>query len=229
LPLFIASITCQRGLLTSLIAPWQPIGEQKRRSKSKVEGKLSLLFKLSNSKKKLKKIIMTPPTPTKKLFTLVLIHDRPNRRLLLGRKKRGIGAGNFNGFGGKVEKENDKSIVASALRELKEEAGVGPDARGLSRRGVLSFHFLDTPAEVWETHLFSGEGLDGEPQETEEMEPRWFGVEEVPYEQMWQDDKFWLPAILGGGEEGEGAAEQARKSVIGEFWVSSKKKSLLLF
>ena len=184
---------------------------------------------------------MTPPTPppTKKLFTLVLIHDRPNSRVLLGRKKRGIGQGNFNGFGGKVEKDKDRDVVSSALRELREEAGVAPDARGLSRRGVLSFHFLDTPAEVWETHLFSGEGLlpgEDQPRETDEMEPRWFGVAEVPYDRMWQDDKFWLPSVLGcccdddddgdddGGEEsgGSGAkrAEKKRKNVIGEFWVS---------
>ena len=89
---------------------------------------------------------------------------------------------------------------------------MAPDARGLSRRGVLSFHFLDAPSEVWETHLFSGEGLLAEtapPRETDEMEPRWFSVDEVPYEQMWQDDKFWLPAVLGC----------ERKNVLGEFWV----------
>lgn len=161
----------------------------------------------------------TPPPPTKKLFTLVLIHDRPNSRVLLGRKKRGIGQGNFNGFGGKIEKDRDADVVSSALRELREEAGVAPDARGLSRRGVLSFHFLDTPSEVWETHLFTGEGLQGEPRETDEMEPRWFRVvpDEVPYDQMWQDDKYWLPSVLGCGGEGE---EQKRKNVIGEFWVS---------
>lgn len=161
----------------------------------------------------------TPPPPTKKLFTLVLIHDRPNSRVLLGRKKRGIGQGNFNGFGGKIEKDRDADVISSALRELREEAGVAPDARGLSRRGVLSFHFLDTPSEVWETHLFTGEGLQGEPRETDEMEPRWFRVvpDEVPYDQMWQDDKYWLPSVLGCGGEGE---EQKRKNVIGEFWVS---------
>lgn len=165
---------------------------------------------------------MTPPTPTKKLFTLVLIHDRPNSRVLLGRKKRGIGQGNFNGFGGKIEKDKDADVASSALRELREEAGVAPDARGLSRRGVLSFHFLDTPSEVWETHLFTGEGLlsGEEPRETDEMEPQWFNIQKVPYDQMWQDDKYWLPSVLGCDGDGEGE-EQKRKNVIGEFWVRS--------
>lgn len=123
----------------------------------------------------------------------MLIHDRERNRLLLGRKKRGIGVGLYNGFGGKVEKDNDADVVASALRELREEAGVAPDERGLSRRGVLTFHFEDTPSEVWETHVFTGSGISrgdegggeggggggepAEPRETEEMEPRWFGVD----------------------------------------------------
>jgi len=32
---------------------------------------------------------------------------------------------------------------------------------------------------------------------TEEMKPLWWNFEEIPYEQMWEDDKIWLPRILG--------------------------------
>lgn len=38
---------------------------------------------------------------TKKLLTLVLVVEP--RRVLLGMKKRGFGAGKWNGFGGKVQ------------------------------------------------------------------------------------------------------------------------------
>ncbi|MEK7607017.1 MAG: DNA mismatch repair protein MutT, partial [Patescibacteria group bacterium] len=37
----------------------------------------------------------------RKLLTLCFIHQSP--RILLGMKKRGFGAGRWNGFGGKVE------------------------------------------------------------------------------------------------------------------------------
>jgi hypothetical protein len=26
----------------------------------------------------------------------------------------------------------------------------------------------------------------------------WFRIEEVPYHEMWEDDKYWLPAVLRG-------------------------------
>ena len=39
----------------------------------------------------------------KKVLTLVLVRDVARHRVLLGMKKRGFGAGKWNGFGGKLE------------------------------------------------------------------------------------------------------------------------------
>jgi len=57
----------------------------------------------------------------RKLLTLVLVQDGalPKSRILLGMKKRGFGEGNYNGFGGKVEK--GESVREGAIRELEEE------------------------------------------------------------------------------------------------------------
>ena len=30
------------------------------------------------------------------------------------------------------------------------------------------------------------------------MNPRWFDTTEIPYEEMWTDDKYWLPLFLEG-------------------------------
>ena len=29
--------------------------------------------------------------------------------------------------------------------------------------------------------------------ESEEMKPKWFEIKDLPYDQMWQADKFWHP------------------------------------
>jgi len=30
------------------------------------------------------------------------------------------------------------------------------------------------------------------------MKPQWFKTEIIPYDEMWDDDKYWLPDILQG-------------------------------
>jgi hypothetical protein len=38
----------------------------------------------------------------------------------------------------------------------------------------------------------------GEPTETEEMKPKWYDLTSIPYDSMWQDDKYWLPEAIAG-------------------------------
>jgi hypothetical protein len=30
------------------------------------------------------------------------------------------------------------------------------------------------------------------------MAPSWFRVHEIPYDEMWDDDRYWLPYVLAG-------------------------------
>ena len=46
--------------------------------------------------------------------------------------------------------------------------------------------------------MYFSESWEGEPCESEEMKPEWFLVENIPYDSMWPDDRFWLPQVLGG-------------------------------
>lgn len=127
----------------------------------------------------------------KTILTLCVIYD--DARILLGKKKRGFGAGYWNGFGGHVEE--GEMIEDAAYREVREEAMIEP--RNLQKRGVLNFYFQDMPEEL-EVHVFSTSEFEGEPIETEEMQPKWFLRSEIPFGQMWQDDQYWLPILLQG-------------------------------
>lgn len=127
----------------------------------------------------------------KKVLTLVLIHE--NGDLLLGMKKKGFGAGRWNGFGGKVEA--GETIVEAAHRELREEAGIG--VMLLEPAGTLTFAFVGDPV-LLEVHVFRGSGVLGEPAESDEMKPQWFKEQEIPYGLMWKDDEHWFPYFLRG-------------------------------
>ncbi|MEW5907149.1 MAG: 8-oxo-dGTP diphosphatase [Elusimicrobiota bacterium] len=113
-------------------------------------------------------------------------------RILLIRKKRGLGAGYYNGPGGRVEP--GETPLASAVREVREELGVTPT--GVSEAGTLLFHFLD--GYRLHVDVFRAAGCEGEPRETDEASPHWFPTDAVPYAEMWADDPHWLPLMLAG-------------------------------
>lgn len=128
----------------------------------------------------------------KKILTLCIVHTKD--RILLGMKKRGFGEGRWNGFGGKVEK--GESITDAAKRELQEEAGIVP--HDLQKRGVLNFMFMGNPVPPLEVHVFSVSSFSGDPAESDEMSPQWFSHIDIPFNDMWPDDRYWLPKILAG-------------------------------
>lgn len=118
-------------------------------------------------------------------------------RVLLALKKRGFGAGKWNGVGGKPEP--GEPIEQTAVREAREEIGVTP----LTPRRVatLDFYFPAVPVEQgWDQQVcvYIAHDWRGEPVETEEMAPRWFDIARLPLDQMWADDRYWLPRALAG-------------------------------
>ncbi|MFA6554513.1 MAG: 8-oxo-dGTP diphosphatase [Candidatus Paceibacterota bacterium] len=125
----------------------------------------------------------------KKQLTLCIVHQHP--KVLLGMKKKGFGAGRWNGFGGKVEK--GETIEDAAVRELHEEAGI--KAVNLEKVGILDFEFQGNP-EILEVHIFKTDDFRGRPTESDEMKPQWFFVEEIPFKEMWPDDVYWIPLFL---------------------------------
>ncbi len=126
----------------------------------------------------------------KKELTLLIIQK--DNKILLGIKKRGFGMGKWNGFGGKVEK--DETIEDGARRELFEEAGISVNS--IEKIGVLNFIWEHKKEEALEVNIFKATDFVGEPQETEEMKPQWFSITEIPFEKMWADDKYWMQLFL---------------------------------
>jgi 8-oxo-dGTP diphosphatase len=47
-------------------------------------------------------------------------------------------------------------------------------------------------------HLFLASRWQGQPVRSEKAEPVWFPVNDIPFDEMWQDGAYWLPRILNG-------------------------------
>lgn len=111
-------------------------------------------------------------------------------RVLLIRKKRGLGAGKINGPGGRCEP--GETACACALRETEEELGIRP--RDLVLLGDNRFQFYD--GYSIHVFIFRAGSFDGEPRETDEAIPLWVPEAEIPYDEMWEDDPLWIPLVL---------------------------------
>ncbi len=120
-----------------------------------------------------------------------------DQEICLAMKKRGFGMGKWNGYGGKLEA--GETVTSAAVREVKEEIGVELKEEDLVRVAALKFYFHEGKKD-WEQELiiFITKKWHGEPTESEEMRPQWYTFEDIPFEQMWPDDKVWLPKVLAG-------------------------------
>ena len=113
-------------------------------------------------------------------------------RILLIRKKRGLGAGKINGPGGRLEP--GELPLNGAVREVGEELGIIPT--GIRTGGELSFQFAD--GYSIHVYVFAATGCRGKARETEEAVPLWTDLDRIPYAEMWADDRIWLPLMLRG-------------------------------
>lgn len=113
-------------------------------------------------------------------------------KILLIDKKTGIGKGKINGPGGKLE--DGESPEQCAHREIREELGI--HVSDLQYCGQHRFQFVDgLSIHVW---VYKTETFEGTPTESDEADPFWVPLDEIPYDRMWEDDRIWLPMMLRG-------------------------------
>lgn len=113
-------------------------------------------------------------------------------KVLLIRKKRGLGAGKINGPGGRLE--DNETPEQCAIRETNEELIINP--LNVRSAGELFFHANDMPRI--HGYVYVATDYEGTPTETDEAIPIWFDIDEIPYDEMWEDDQIWLHRVLLG-------------------------------
>src|SRR5687767_7036372 len=127
--------------------------------------------KLTDHKEKLNK-------PLRQATLVFLVKDN---QILLAMKKRGFAEGKWNGVGGK--KNDNETIDEAARRETFEEIGV--KVTKLNKVASLNFYFLEKPEWEQQVIAYLVNNWGGDPKESEEMAPRWFDINKIPYKEMW--------------------------------------------
>ena len=110
-------------------------------------------------------------------------------------KKRGFGKGLWNGPGGKVQASEDPK--APMIREVEEETGLR--VVNFDELGYIEFVWPDKLVDNnTRCYIYLSRDFAGEAKESDECRPAWFPIEKIPYDQMWDDDKYWYPDALAG-------------------------------
>lgn len=107
-------------------------------------------------------------------------------------KQRGLGEGKLVGAGGKLEAgETPRECV---VREVREELDI--TISGPEKLGEFTFRLGDEDPRL--VHVFRTDAFDGTPTASPEALPRWVPADDLPYDRMWADDRYWLPHLLDG-------------------------------
>jgi 8-oxo-dGTP diphosphatase len=123
-----------------------------------------------------------------------LCHIVHGRKLLLKKANRGISRGKWNAPGGKLER--GETPEHNVVREVMEETTL----RIISPfyHGKIEFYMNGGNKLDYLVHVFSARGFSGKPRSSKEGNVRWFGLDNIPYHKMWDDDRYWLPLLLNG-------------------------------
>lgn len=135
-----------------------------------------------------------PYTPVLGVLVYITAGDQV---LLIHRQGRpdDLHLGKYNGLGGKVEPDED--IVAAALREVREEAGVDLDKPRL--RGTVSWPGFGADGEDWFGFVFTADTWTGQMRhENPEGVLEWVPLArlldlDLP---LWPGDRHFLPLVF---------------------------------
>ena len=126
--------------------------------------------------------------------TLCLI-VKDNRILLLKKSKGLFGEGRWSYPGGKILPNEEPKLAA--IREVLEETRLV--VKSPAEVGLMYFYSKSQRlSPVWTVHTFLARQFHGVPIGGREGQLKWFDVDALPFDEMWEDDQYWYKLALEG-------------------------------
>lgn len=152
-----------------------------------------------------------------------LLRDNPagDGEVLLGLKQRGFGTGRIVGIGGHVEP--GESDLDTAVRETFEETGLHVIATELYDAGRVVFRFPGAPESDMSVALYRCTSWTGEVVASDELDPQWHPVADLPTGRMWDDSRIWLPHVLRGECIEADIAYDATGTLVADVSLSARR------
>lgn len=138
----------------------------------------------------------------------VVTYLMKDNMVCLGLKKFGYSKGKWNGFGGKIE--DGETPKEAAVREVLEESEVKIKEEDLTQ---VAHFFYHEPQGDWDVIVYVCNKFEGTPKESKEMLPEWFGTDNLPVDDMWENDSLWITRVFS-----------TKDGLEGEFWHDKNGK-----
>lgn len=118
-------------------------------------------------------------------------------QVLLGLRKKSttnLGVNLISGIGGKLEP--GETYQQALIRECEEETTV--KIKDFQEMGTVYFYLPYKPIWSQKVKVYLATSWQGEPNETDSIKPVWYDKDKLPWQQMWEDNNYWLPKVLAG-------------------------------
>lgn len=134
--------------------------------------------------------------PEQTINAILCYIKKDGKYLLQLKAKNRFGGGLWNAPGGKVK--SGETAEEAVKREIKEETGLNIE-KAEHMGSIEFFNGARKTRPDWVVEVFLSSKFNGtQMKESEEGKLQWFSKEEIPLDQMWPDDKHWLPLMLDG-------------------------------
>ena len=136
---------------------------------------------------------MLEHSPSLRIHAVTCFLVQEGRVLLQERPREKLWGGMLNGPGGKIEA--GETSHEAIFREVVEETALQLD--GFEARGAIELLLSAPKPMVLKVDIFLANSFSGEPV-AREGQLAWYERDNLPFERMWPDQRYWLPAVLDG-------------------------------
>jgi ADP-ribose pyrophosphatase YjhB (NUDIX family) len=153
---------------------------------------------------------------------LTICHMIKNGTILLIKEETGVNKGKWNAPSGEVAA--GEKPEKSAIRNVFQQTGLYVNKA--LHHGTIRL-FLNGKVEYsYKLHVFSSKVFTGNVKPNVAGETRWFNASEIPFYEMWADDKYWMNLILQGKKFDADFFFDEKNENIVKYQIREKKEVL---
>ncbi len=145
-----------------------------------------------------------------------------NGTLLLIKSTEGVNKDKWNAPGGEIVQ--GETPAKAAMKYLYQQTGLYSNK--VTSHGTVRLALNGKTDFSYRLHVFSTKTATGDPKPNVEGELKWFNLTDIPYYEMWADDRYWLTLVMQGKQfEADFFLDEKNEKVV-KYQIKEKQQIL---